>query len=467
VLAQQPKHVDALCLLGMIAKQEGRPDEAIDLLQRAIAIDPRKADAYRSLGDAQRSRGKPDQAVAAYTKAVELRPDWAEAHGALGDVFRDQGKFDRAVDEYNAVIRLKPGLPAGYLNLGRALQSQGKINEAISAYQKSTQLNPGWADAFEGLGNGLMEAGRLEEAATALTKALAIKPELFTADWSLGKIFVAKGRENDALACFQRAAKLNPNNAHAHFFLACRLVKAARTDEAIAEYREALRLKPDSPDWQYQLAAVSGDRSIKTAPAQYVRNLFDFYAPKFDKHLVDKLKYKTPKLLLQQVLEATQRRDMDVLDLGCGTGLCGVEFRSYARRMVGVDLSPAMLKVAESRKIYDQLTVGDLMPALLSQGDGYDLILAGDVLVYMGDLSEFMPAVAKALRNGGMLACSIEDYDGAGFFLHPEERFAHSIKYFRDLTTASGLKEISANKVILRRNKQIDVFGWTLVFGKP
>jgi predicted TPR repeat methyltransferase len=259
---------------------------------------------------------------------------------------------------------------------------------------------------------------------------------------------------------------MNPGNAHAHFFLACRLVKAGRVEESIGEFREALRLKPDSPDWRYQLAAVSGDRSIKTAPAQYVRNLFDFYAPKFDKHLVEKLKYQTPKLLLERVLEATERRELDVLDLGCGTGLCGVEFRPYAKRMVGVDLSPAMLKVAESRKIYDQLTAGDLMPALGAAGDAYDLIVAGDVLVYVGDLSEFMPGVAKALRTGGLLACSIEDYDGPGFFLHPEERFAHSIGYFRDLATASGLIEKSANKVILRRNKDVDVFGWILVFGK-
>ena len=89
---------------------------------------------------------------------------------------------------------------------------------------------------------------------------------------------------------------------------------------------------------------------MKTAPAQYIRNLFDFYAPKFDKHLVEKLNYRNPKLFLEQVLKVTHRRDLDVLDLGCGTGLCGLEFRSYARQMVGVDLSPEMVKLAEMVK---------------------------------------------------------------------------------------------------------------------
>jgi predicted TPR repeat methyltransferase len=432
VLTQAPNNSDALWILGITARNQGRLDEAAEMLRRWITQNPGNA----------------------------------EPHGMLGDIYRAQRKFDLAIEQYNAVIRLKPDLAAGYLNLGRALHAQGKMPQAIEAYQKSIRLKPEWAEAHDAHGNALIETGRVEEAIAALTTAVQLKPGLTTAEWGLGKIHVSHGRDSEALACYQRAAKVNPANANAHFFLGCRLIKADRPDEAAAEFREAIRLKPDSPDWKYQLAAITGDRSIKTAPSQYVRNLFDLYAPRFDQHLIEKLNYRMPSLLLEQVLQATAKREFDILDLGCGTGLCGVQFRPYARRLVGVDLSPEMIKRAESRNIYDQLGTGDLMTSLNAAVDQYDLILAGDVLVYVGDLSEFMPAAAKSLRTGGLLACSIEDYTGEGFILHPAERFAHSIEYFRRLALASGLKEVSADKVVLRKNKPVDVLGWRIVAEK-
>jgi len=235
-------------------------------------------------------------------------------------------------------------------------------------------------------------------------------------------------------------------------------------EAASAAYREAIRLKPDSPGWQFKLAALLGDRSTVTAPAQYVRELFDEYAAKFDKHLVEKLKYQVPQLLLRAVGQATPRRVLDVLDLGCGTGLCGREFRPYARRLVGVDLSPAMIRAAEARGIYDQLITGELLPALRDAPGSYDLIVAGDVLVYVGDLTDLMPAVARALRSGGLFACSIEDYDGEGFSLHSEARFAHSIGYVREMARESGLSEVSADKSALRCNAGAEVLGWIVVF---
>jgi len=194
--------------------------------------------------------------------------------------------------------------------------------------------------------------------------------------------------------------------------------------------------------------------------------MFDQYAPKFEKHLVEELKYQAPQQLLLAVRQATPRRDLDVLDLGCGTGLCGQQFRPYARRLVGVDLAPAMIRAAEARGIYDQLITGEILPTLRDAPESYDLITAGDVLIYVGDLTDFMPAVARSLRPGGLFACSIEDYDGPGYFLHPEARFAHSIAYIRELASASRLTEISSDKAAIRRQFGVEVPGRIVVLGK-
>jgi predicted TPR repeat methyltransferase len=385
----------------------------------------------------------------------------------LGNVLREQGNLEPAIEEFKKVVRLNPSLPAGYLSLGKAYHIQGKRGKALAAYATAIRLKPDWPDAHDSLGNALWDEGRLDEAIHAYSKAVELNPGQITANWSMGKIFSRQGRLDDAIACFRRAVDFHPDNAKAHFFLGHILQKAGRLDEASAAYREATRLRPDTPEWHFKLAALTGDGSASTAPAQYIRDLFDEYAAKFDKHLVDKLKYQAPHQLLQAVQAATPRKDLDILDLGCGTGLCGQEFRPLASRLVGVDLSPLMIQTAKARGIYDNLMIGDLMPTLRSASECYDLILAGDVLIYVGDLTDFMPAVARALRSGGMFACSIEDFEGSGFFLHAEQRFAHSIGYSRAMASASGLREISASKVVLRCNAGIDVMGWIVVLGKP
>jgi predicted TPR repeat methyltransferase len=126
-----------------------------------------------------------------------------------------------------------------------------------------------------------------------------------------------------------------------------------------------------------------------------------------------------------------------------------------------------MLKAAETRKIYDELIEGDVMTALSSAQECYDLILAGDMLIYVGDLSQFMPAVARRLKPGGLFAFSVESYEGNGFFLHPSSRFSHSVQYVRDVAAASNLKELSAASATLRRNYGKDVAAWIVVLEKP
>jgi predicted TPR repeat methyltransferase len=465
VLSQNPNHPDALRLLGMVARQEGKLDDALNLIRRSIEVDPARAETWHNLGDVMRSLNRPDDAVSAYTKAVELRPDWAEAHGALGNVLREMGNLDRAATEFKKVIQLKPDLAAGYLNLGKTRHQQSKRGEAMAAYATAIGLKPDWAEAHEFLGNALWDEGRLDEAIASYAKAIQLKPTLVKPRWSTGKILSRQGKIDEAIGHFRDAVNVDPQNANAHFLLGRMLHKAGRTEEASEEYREAIRLRPDTPEWRFKLAALSGDGSVTTAPQAYVRELFDEYAPTFDQHLVDKLKYRAPEEMLGAVLAATEQREFDILDLGCGTGLCGKAFKPHARQLIGVDLSPVMINAANQRGIYDELRTGDVLSAL-AEPDSHDLILAGDVLIYIGDLTQLIPAIARALKPGGLFACSIEEYEGDGFFLHSEQRFAHSLKYMREIASSSGLSEVAAHKIPLRRNAGVDVPGYIMVFAK-
>jgi predicted TPR repeat methyltransferase len=466
ILAANPQQCDALRLMGMIARQEGRAEEAVGWIRRSVASDPNRAEGHHNLGDALRSAGKRDEAIGEYRKAIALQPGWAEAYGALGEALREQGKLEEALEAFRKVVQINPSMAAGYLALGKTYHAQGERGKALAALATAIQLRPNSVDAHYWLGNVLWDEDRTADAISAYKKALEINPAFVSAYWNIGKIYMRQGKLEDAVVYFRRAAEMNPTNAKAHFFLGHILKKAERLAEAEVEFREAMRLKPDTPDWKFRLSALSGDGLTTTTPPQHVRELFDEYAAKFDKHLVEKLNYRGPQQLLDAVRAVTARQGMDVLDLGCGTGLCGVAIRPLARRLVGVDLSPAMLAEARRRGIYDELINGELVQAMGGIKEQFDLIIAGDVLIYVGDLSGFMPAAAGLLRSGGLMACSVEEYDGTGFFLHSEERFAHSLVYMRDMGAQCGLSEVAATKVALRRNASVDVPGWVVVMGK-
>jgi len=466
VLAQQPNHAGALNLLGVLASQAGKSDAAVELLRRAIAICSTNALYYSNLGKVLGDIGRLGESVDAYRQAIGLKPDLAEAHSNLGNALTQLGQLDEALASCRRAIQLKPDFAEAHNNLGNVLKDVGQLDETIASYRQAVRLKPDLAEAHNTLANALNAKGQIDEAIACYRQAVRLKPNDARVHCNLGTALYEKGRLDEAIAAQRRAIRLKADYAEAYNSLAHALQRAGRVEEAAAAYRQAISLRPDTPEWQFELAALLGDRSVKTAPTQFVRKLFDEYAAKFDKHLVEKLKYQAPQLLLRAVRQATPRRDLDVLDLGCGTGLCGQEFRPYARRLVGVDLSPAMIRAAETRGIYDQLITGELLPALREAPGSYDLIAAGDVLIYVGDLTDFMPAVAGALRSGGLFACSIEEYDGQGFFLHAEERFAHSIGYVRQMARESGLSEISAEKAAIRCNAGAEVPGWIVILGK-
>lgn len=394
----EPRHADALHMLGVIAGQTGRKTDAVDWLRRSVGCRPDHPEAQKNLGVALKDAGHLDEAITAYRRAATLKPDYAEAHRNLGNALFQNRKFEEAITAYRTALHLSPDFATISYNLGIALRIVGQHDEAITAFREALRLRPDHVDTLTNLGHALKEQ--------------------------------------------------------------------CRTAEAIAAYRDALRLKPDSPDLQHVLAALTGDHSQTTTPATYVRNLFDPYAAEFDGHLVGQLNYGVPGQLLEAVVALAPGRRFDTLDLGCGTGLCGLQFRAIAKSLTGVDLSPAMTAKAETRGIYDRLVTSDVTAAMREHEDAFDLILAGDVFVYVGDLGQVFHAAACALRSTGLFAFSIEHLDGDGFALHPKVRFAHSLAYIRGLSRTHAFAELHVRAITVRKSGADDVPGWIVVLQK-
>jgi len=188
-----------------------------------------------------------------------------------------------------------------------------------------------------------------------------------------------------------------------------------------------------------RLAHLAGSRPAG-APESYVQTLFDRYAPRFETHLTQSLHYRGPALLaerVQRIAPGTMFRH--VVDLGCGTGLCGRSFRSLATVLVGIDLSPAMIEEARRKTLYDALIVAPIDVALQEMEVGsVSLLLAADVLVYIGDLAPLFSAAGRALAPGGLFAFTLQKATEA-YTLGADLRFAHAPEYIHRVAQDAGL----------------------------
>jgi predicted TPR repeat methyltransferase len=182
---------------------------------------------------------------------------------------------------------------------------------------------------------------------------------------------------------------------------------------------------------------------------------------------VGKLGYRGPRLLLDAVRRLLPARPIDLIDLGCGTGLCGTLFRPIARHIVGVDLSPTMLDLARRTGSYDELARADIAAVLQGRPQSADLVLAADVFIYVGELAPVLAAARDALRLGGLFAFTLETTSRGDYVLERTRRYAHSLAYVRRLAIDAGLIERSVSTGFLRGGEEGPVTGSVVVLSRP
>ncbi|MEO3432412.1 methyltransferase domain-containing protein [Inquilinus sp. CAU 1745] len=247
----------------------------------------------------------------------------------------------------------------------------------------------------------------------------------------------------DAADAFRAALEEAPDYPDAWFSLGHACEASCDPDGAAEAYRRYRALDPgDAMGAGVRLALLGAEATPDRLPAAYVRALFDQYAPRFDRALTERLGYRAPALLREAVL-ADRRPDdppLSILDLGCGTGLGGAAFRDLAVWLEGVDLSPGMVARARMRGLYDALEVEDIETALDRAERRYDLVLAADVLAYLGDLGTVFRQARRVLMPDGLFAFTVERTDEPGFRLGEKHRYAHNDLYVAAQAAVAGFE---------------------------
>ncbi len=397
--------------LAILLQKNAQLAEAQELYRRVLDTAPDHPDALHYAGVLAHQQGHGDDGVALIEKSLALAPDRPECYNNLGIIYQSTGRLEAAIDAYQQAIAIDPGHANAHSNLGVLLRATGKPLEAEAAYRKAIQLDPGHVDAYA----------------------------------NLGILLNALRRTREAAECYCKVITLRPKHREARRLLALAHCVLGDVDEAVKIFDEWLDEEPGDPVALHMRAACTGREVPARASNGFVETTFDSFASSFESKL-QHLSYRAPALVAAMLANTgvEPSKQLDVLDAGCGTGLCGPLLKPYARRLAGVDLSDGMLALAKEKQVYDALNKGELTDYMKDHPAAFDAIVSADTLVYFGDLGGVVKAAAGALRPNGLVIFTLEHAVGAAadldWRLELHGRYSHARAYVERVLTAAGLQ---------------------------
>jgi predicted TPR repeat methyltransferase len=371
----------------------------------------------------------------------------------------EAGRFAEAGRCFEATLALAPGRASVLLNLGITYFRLGRWPEAVPLLQQAAAAGPAQTEAYAYLGLTHEALAHWPAALGSLARAVQIAPGNAGLWLAVGRCQLRLGSAKLALQAFDRAVAVDPNLAEAWSERGSLLRELHQLADAADCFVKALALGADPELHGYYLASVRGLGAPAAPPRQYVEALFDGYASDFQDHLIERLQYRAHEALLRPLVDAGRRYRM-VLDLGCGSGLCGPLIHPLADAMDGVDVSRAMLAQARKLGIYRNLIHADLVPFLTETTCRADLVLAADVFIYLGELSSVFESVRRMLDPAGCFAFTVElAPEGQDVRLLSSLRYAHSESYVRRLAQTHGFRVRELFTAALRHDQGQPVAG--------
>jgi len=376
--------------------------------------------------------GRLAEAEAGYRQVLDHRPRHPKALYYLALLHFHRGDSETALQVIAQCLEYAPTNPHAWNTFGGMLVEAGRHAEAREAYRKVTQHGPALGEGWYNLGICLRDDGDLDGAIAALGEAITRQADYFRAYEVLAALFYQLGQTADAAEIYRKWAAVDPSSAKA----------------------------------RHMAAATSNENVPGRASDEYIQSLFDSSAKEFDANL-EQLGYRAPRIVAAALARfAPEAAMLDVLDAGCGTGLCGPLIRERCRSLVGVDLSERMLHSARSRGGYDELVVAELSAFMRSRPESFDAIICADTLVYFGALDEPLLAARATLRKSGLLIFTLEvlsDAEQADHRLESHGRYTHSEAYVRRVLAATGFELHALERETLRQERLLDVVGYLVV----
>lgn len=415
--------------------QAGRLAEAASMLNQLVQADPDDVRVYVAGWMLAKKAGNAAAALQSAERAVGLAPGEAITHYCLSEAQQRQGNVAAARTSINHALMLAPTnlrFRELAVDLAMAQADYAAAEAHLRAAFAQDQDIPGIKTM---IGNALRYQSKIEEAGTWLSEAVVINPD-----------------DVDALHGLAMVAYLGNDLATAQRYIAA-----------------ALRHRPADAGYLYMDAVFRGETPPQP-PEAMTRGLFDRYANRFDTHLVGALKYRVPQKVATAILTRFPDRKLNILDLGCGTGLLGAALGRIDGFFIGVDLSKPMLEEASKHNVYARLHQVNLLDALeATDANEYEVIVACDVFIYLGALDAAISNAFKVLRPGGWLffSCEATPDDGPDFIVRKSMRYAQSQQYVKRLLDTTGFAAPLIEEIDLRMEQDGSIAGFLVSVQKP
>lgn len=371
--------------------------------------------------------------VAAGYLGYDFTRDHLHEVNALGALIVELCDGSRSVDEIRALVG--PLLPEGKCSEVDRWIAEG-IDTSLLVWRDGTVVPPRELTIEElvHLAGHLRECGKYEAAYQCAKKVTEQRPEDPNAWYGLGYAAQAAGLRNKTREAYER-------------YLECGV---------------------EDPVISHLLVALRDEAPPPRVPDECILKTFNNFSPIYDTKMRNKLSYQAPERLQDLIrAEIGDAAGLEILDIGCGTGLSGVGLRERAARLTGIDLSPEMIEVARGRGIYDRLEVAEIITWLNHTQNQLDLITACDCLVYFGDLQPVAAGAARQLKPGGRFAFTVERGEKYPFHLTDTGRYTHHPEHVREVASQAGLTVDRLEKGFLRNECGIAVTGLYALLRKP
>ena len=371
-----------------------------------------------------------DAAETIYLRLLELIPDSGMLNYNIGLLFFETSKYERASHHYMKALESAPKDPDVLFNLALCQKKLGVYSVAIKTFNELLTVSPNDWDGYYNLGNCYIEQKNYEKARSAFSNVLVNVPDHLSANRNLAYVHHLLGDTEKALSCYRKVLDLDPNNSQA----------------------------------THMVASITGE-NVTSMPASYIKDIFDDYSASFDTDLLNVLEYEVPTKLKEKFdsLDFPVGSFERCIDLGCGTGLAGLEFKGICKHLTGIDLSEKMVAKAKGKNIYDITEAAEIVSYLTTDKNEYDFAIAADVLTYVGDLEPIFKVLISVTSQGALFCFSTENSAMPGFQLGTTGRFVHSQEYVIETASQTGWQLVEMEKTRLRKEKDEWVYG-TLYF---
>ncbi|MEH6591834.1 MAG: tetratricopeptide repeat protein [Halioglobus sp.] len=416
---------------------EGAPGEALSLATRLATQYPDQPLPLNIAGALTLENEDTESAIELFKQAVQLEPAYTDAHSNLAFALFKMKRFELAHDHYRTALSLSPQDANLHYHFGQTQRALGNREDAMKQWQSALAIDPGHSKSMVAIGRLFTDASEFVQAEKHFLEAIEIDPDSVGAFHGLGYALGKAGRVEDATMYLNRALNLNPENL------------------------EAIEIR-------FMLKALTGN-STDSIPATYMTNFFDAFATNFEKQLVEVLEYHSPQFLRAAFSKVVPHIDLfsTALDVGCGTGLCGVAFRDITESIDGVDISEKMLEKAREKRLYRNLWSGDVLDVLTSVEEKYRLVIAADVFIYIGNLEPIFNALAQQMSADAYFTFSTEHATDGELSLEKSLRYTHSRAYIERIAKASGFEVVYFETHKLRKEGKQWVIGGAYILHKP